>query len=245
MAAASAPLVTDRARELQRDVVDALRAHGSPTAAPQMQAYLKSSLPFDGVPAPVRARVLREVFARHPLPDRAVYERSVLLLWDDASRREHRYAALALARLRRYRAWRDSTSLGLYRHLVVTGAWWDLVDDIASHLVGEVLQREPAAVAPVLRAWAGDDDLWLRRTAILSQLPAKAATDQALLSDCLAPNVTRPEFFLRKAMGWALREYSRTDPTWVRNYVTGHPELSPLTRREATRNLPSQDRVNR
>ena len=229
--------MTEVTRELRRDVVDTLRANGSPTAAPQMQAYMKSTMPFDGVPAPVRARVLREVFARHVLPDRATYERAVRLLWDEATRREQRYAALALARQRRYRPWRDSASMELYRHLIVTGAWWDLVDDIAAHLVGEVLQREPDIVAPVLRRWAADDDLWLRRTAILSQLPAKAATDQELLSDCLAPSVTRPEFFLRKAIGWALREYSRTDPAWVRNYVTGHPELSPLSRREATRNL--------
>jgi 3-methyladenine DNA glycosylase AlkD len=128
--------------------------------------------------------------------------------------------------------------LDLYRHLVVTGAWWDHVDEIASHLVGDVLAGHRAEVSPVMRAWARDDDLWVRRTAVLSQIHHKDATDTDLLHDVVAANVGDPSFWVRKAIGWALREHAKVDPEWVRAEVEGYgPEISGLSRREALRRL--------
>ncbi|MGN6574768.1 MAG: DNA alkylation repair protein [Nocardioides sp.] len=228
------------------DLVDDLRSRiadaGDPERAPRMQAYMKSALPFRGVSSvPLRA-ITREVVAAHPLPDRAAWEAAVLELWDGAAYREERYAALAVAGHRLYRAHRDPGSLPLYRHLVVTGAWWDLVDTIAAQHVGEVLGRFPDAVAPVMRSWAEDEDLWLRRTAVLCQLKRKAATDLDLLRFLLEHNLEDSlhgrEFFVRKALGWALREHARTDPGWVRAFVAEHDaRLSGLTRREALKHL--------
>jgi 3-methyladenine DNA glycosylase AlkD len=212
-----------------------------------MQAYMKSALPFRGVTSvPLRA-LTREVIAAHPLPDRAAWRTAVLELWDDAAYREERYAALAVAGHRLYRAHRDPESLGLYRHLVVTGAWWDLVDTIASHHVGEILDRHPGEVTPVLERWAVDEDLWLRRTAVLSQLGRKDGTDVALLRFALEQNLEDSphgrEFFIRKALGWALRQYARTDPDWVRSFVSEHADrLSGLTRREALKHLAQESR---
>ncbi|MCB9615252.1 MAG: DNA alkylation repair protein [Sandaracinus sp.] len=117
------------------------------------------------------------------------------------------------------------------------GPWWDHVDEIAAHLVGAVLQVEPEATRPRLLAWSTSDDLWLRRTAILAQLGFGAAVDRPLFEACMAPSLERKEFWLRKAIGWALRQLSRSDPAWVRAYVEAHPELSPLSKKEALRLL--------
>ena len=203
-----------------------------------MQAYMKSAMPFRGVQSPGVKRICREVFAAHPLPDRATWEASVRLLWDDAEFREERYAAIGLTGYRRYARWQDPSTLGLYDHLVVTGAWWDLVDEVAIRRIGPILRSSPVEVAPVLRRWARDDDLWRRRVAIIAQVGAKDSTDTDLLASCLGPSVGRPEFFLRKGIGWALREYAKTDPAWVRAYVETHAgALSPLSRREALKHL--------
>jgi len=227
-------------------LIDDLRARiaeaADPERAPQMQAYMKSAMPFRGVSAVPLRRICRTVLDAHRLTDRASWELAVRTLWDEAAFREERYAAIALCGHRSYRDFQDPDALDLYRHLVVTGAWWDLVDDVAIHQVGPILRGDPARVGPVVRAWARDDDLWVRRTAILSQRAAKASTDTELLADVLTANLEGTlhggEFFIRKAVGWALREYARTDPDWVLAYVDEHaPELSGLSRREALRHL--------
>lgn len=227
-------------------VVDAVRAAiagaGDPGRAPAMQAYMKSALPFRGVSAPELRKVLRPVLDRHVLPDRPSWERAVRRLWDEAGFREEWYAAIALTGHRRYRAYQDPATLGLYRHLVETGAWWDVVDDIAANRVGPVLRARPDTVTPVARAWGHDDRLWVRRTAILSQLGSRAATDTGLLRDVLEANLAGSlhghDFFIRKAVGWALRQYARTEPDWVRAFVDEHAAgLSGLSRREALKHL--------
>lgn len=215
-----------------------LRAAGDPVRAPAMQAYLKSELPFHGVPAPTCRAELRAALAAHPLPDRATWLATVLALWDGATHREERYAALAVVRDRRYAAYRDPLVLPLYRHLLVTGAWWDVVDDVASHLVGPLLLAHPVEVRPTVLGWATDGDRWLRRTAVICQLLAKDRTDVALLSAAVEANLDDPDVFLRKAIGWALRQHARTDPGWVLDFVAGHADrISPLSRREALRHL--------
>lgn len=228
--------------QLVASVRSAIAAAADPQRAPAMQAYMKSALPFRGVSAVPLRRICRGLFDEHVLPDRATWERAVRILWDDAAYREERYAAVGLTGHRAYRAHQDARALDLYHHLVVTGAWWDLVDEVAANRVGPILRAAPVAVTPVIRAWARDDDLWVRRTAILCQIRSKQATDTGLLDEVLSANLESSlhgkEFFIRKAVGWALREHARTDPGWVRTYVDEHAaELSGLSRREAVKHL--------
>jgi 3-methyladenine DNA glycosylase AlkD len=221
-------------------MIEALRrelaARANPNKAPDMQAYMKSEMPFRGVQKPAREEIARAVFAAHPLDGFDAWRDTVLRLWREASYREERYLAIALARARRYREHRTMAALPLYEELIVTGAWWDFVDEVAVRLVAELLAREPDALAPVLRRWAAGEDLWLRRTAIVCQVPRKRETDLALLYDCIEPNRADPEFFIRKGIGWALRAYAWVDPDEVERYCATH-ELSALSRREALRNL--------
>ena len=234
--------MSEQRTDLVVEVSRRLAAHGAPARAVAQQRYMKSLLPYHGVPSPVVALICREVFQNVAFADAAEWERTALSLWDGATHREEWYVALQLLRLRRYHAW--ATAPGLVptlRHLIASGAWWDVVDDIASHLVGDLLRARPSDVAPTIRAWATDPDPWLRRAAILSQLGSKRQTDTDLLAYALTSNLTDPGFFLRKGIGWALREYAKTDPAWVLGFVSDHRgSLSTLSRREALKHLDPQ-----
>lgn len=234
--------VTVSVSALRIDLRASLAAVAQPSRAPEMQRYMKSSMPFLGLPKDELRRVCRLVFARHPLPDEPAWRAAVLEVWDRATHREERYAAIELTGSRLYRAHQRPEALSLYRHLVVTGAWWDLVDEVASGRVGPILRAYPAEVVPVVRAWAVDPDLWLRRTAVICQLGSKEATDRDLLRYALEHNLADSpcgsEFFIRKAVGWALRQHARIEPGWVRAFVEDNDDrVSGLTRREALKHL--------
>ncbi|MGH3585821.1 MAG: DNA alkylation repair protein [Pseudonocardia sp.] len=214
-----------------------LAAHADAAAAADMQRYMRSAMPFRGVAKPARERLLRGALADHPVPDGPTLDAAVRALWDTAGFREERYLALSLAGHRQHAAWIDPTWMPLLRHWIVTGAWWDFTDEIANRRVGPLLRADPATVGPVVRGWITDPDRWLRRTSIICQLGSGPATDTALLTEAIEANVADPDFFLRKGIGWALRQHTRTDPDWVRAFVATHPDLSPLSRREALRHL--------
>jgi 3-methyladenine DNA glycosylase AlkD len=223
------------------DLVRALRAGLADLADPQravaMRAYMKSEMPFYGVPSPPRRTMVNAVLAAHPLPDRPTWLTAVRTLWTGAQRREERYVAIDLLGRKPYARWRAPDMLPLYEDMIVTGAWWDHVDEIAIRHVGALRTEHPQAVAPAMRAWATDADRWKRRTSVICQVTAKANTDTDLLTHCVESTQDDPDFFLRKGIGWALRDYARTAPDWVRDFVATHPRLSPLSRREATKHL--------
>ena len=225
--------------ELVGEIRRGLAGVADPQQARPMRAYLKSTLPMLGVQRPQRAAVLRPLVSGAELADGGRWRATVLALWRDATYREERYAALTVAR---HRPWWPHlvgdvpASLGLLDELILTGAWWDLVDETATKLVGPLLRARPELVAPVVRAWASDPDRWRRRSAVICQLGAKAETDVRLLADAVEATAADPDFFLRKGIGWALREYAKSDPGWVRRFVAAH-ELSPLSRREALKHL--------
>jgi 3-methyladenine DNA glycosylase AlkD len=207
----------------------ALRAVADPARAPGTQAYMKSEIPFLGVALPDVRRVTSEVLARAPPAD---WRETVLELWRGAEYREERYAALALLRLHA-----SDADLGVVEEIAVTGAWWDYVDSVA-RVAGELLRRDRGTVSAAMRVWARDENPWKRRISIICQLGHKGETDLQLLYDCIEPNLDDRDFFLRKAIGRALREYSKTDADEVLRYVRANEaRLSPLSRREALKRL--------
>ncbi|HET7689360.1 MAG TPA: DNA alkylation repair protein [Nocardioidaceae bacterium] len=219
----------------------ALAGAQDPGKAPQMQAYMKSDLPYFGISSPVLKPLLRTALAA-PVLDRESWEQAIRRLWDEATHREEWYAALALASHRHYRRFQGPQAIPLYEYLITTGAWWDVVDDLATHKVGPLLLTHPHDVTPVIRRWAVGEDLWLRRTAVICQLGAKWDTDLDLLEFTVTQNLEGSlhgkVFWIRKAVGWALRQHARTDPGWVREYVAQHDaELSGLSKREALKHL--------
>ena len=214
---------------------DGLAALADPDAAVAMQAYMKSPMPFRGVPKPARERLLRTAADAHPVPGAAALGAAADELWDGATYREERYLAVSLIGHRRYASMVDLGWLPRLRHWIVDGAWWDFTDELANRHIGPLLRAHPAELAPLLRAWAVDDDRWLRRTSVICQLRSRADTDIGLLTTAIEANLDDPDFFLRKGIGWALRQHARTDLGWVRAFVADHPGLSALSRKEALR----------
>jgi 3-methyladenine DNA glycosylase AlkD len=211
---------------------------GDPAAAVVMQRYMKSQMPYHGVKSAPMRQIARAVFAGVPLPSAAAWRRLVLHLWRQARYREERYAALVLVADRRARSYQTLEALPMYEEMIVTGAWWDFVDDIAGHRLGPLLERHPREMKRLMRAWSRDENMWKRRSAILCQLFRKKETDLALLYDCIEPSLSSREFFLRKAIGWALRQYAWTDAKEVARYVrVNESRLSGLSRREALKNI--------
>jgi len=203
-----------------------------------MRAYMKSAMPYRGVQAPQLRQALKAVFAAHPLSCFEEWRDTILEMWRGASYREERYAAIELAGYAPYRQFSTLDALPMYEEMITSGAWWDYVDAIASHQIGGLLRRYPAKMSAVLRRWAVSDKLWKRRSAILAQLGFKHATDPKLLCDCIEPSLGSNEFFLRKGIGWALRQYAKSNPKDVIEFVRRHEaDLSPLSKREALKNL--------
>jgi 3-methyladenine DNA glycosylase AlkD len=133
--------------------------------------------------------------------------------------------------------------LPMYEEMIVTGAWWDFVDAIAGQRFWAILGNDREAMRRAMLGWATDANMWKRRSAILCQLRAKGETDLDFLYACIAPSIGSTEFFLRKAIGWALRQYAWTDPEAVIRYVEAHPELSGLSKREALKNVGGVSRL--
>lgn len=220
----------------------AFAAAGDAARATQMQAYMKSAMPYHGVPKPVVTRALAEIFADYPFDDAPRWDRDVRGIFDGARFREEWYAALALRGHRRAKRFcveeRWRALLALDEHLIVGASWWDVVDEVAAHQVGALLAAFPDHLKPEMRAWSTCPQTWKARASILAQLRHKDRADEAHLFACIEPSLDAKEFFLRKAIGWALREHSKVRPDAVRRFVRDHEHrLSGLSKREALRLL--------
>jgi 3-methyladenine DNA glycosylase AlkD len=225
-------------RILIADLKSAFQAAADPERAVRQQAYMKSTMPHYGIQMPDIRRICQATFSNHPQESRAAWIATIEALWWEAERREERYGALELLAAKAYRQHHDADLLDLLKTLITSGAWWDYVDPIAINLVGRLLRHYPDVIRPQLHDWSTGDDMWLRRSAILAQLKFKQQTDWRLLQRFIMPSQESTEFFLRKGIGWALREYSKTEPDRVLDYVrANHEVLSGLTKREGLKVL--------
>lgn len=201
------------------------------------QRYLKTTEPMHGlVTADLRRLVnVHSLEVLGSAPSEADIIAEVSALWTDARSRDERRAAIFVLTLPRYGRQLSMTVMPLVKQIVREGAWWDLVDAVVKvqSFVGPLF---PTESAHLMRQWAQDPDMWVRRYAIISQLHCGSDTDTELLRDCIEPNLQDREFFIAKAIGWALRDFAKDDPEWVREFVATH-ELQPLSKREALKHL--------
>jgi 3-methyladenine DNA glycosylase AlkD len=225
---------------LASTVLDRLR-HVYPAAADleratRMAAYMRDQFPFLGIPSPAQHVLAREVLAGLPRPSEADLRAVALGCWA-MPQREYQYFACSW--LRRHARICSADFVDTARQLIVTKPWWDTVDTLAAHLVGTLVSRHPELLS-TMDKWITEDNLWLTRTALLHQLTYKEATDADRLFRYCTLQSGHRDFFIRKAIGWVLREYARTDPEAVRAYVHTHQSrLSPLSIREALKNTRS------
>ena len=224
-----------RQPEIVAFVRRSLKAVEDPERAISMAAYMKTDMPFYGVSSPARRPIARELKVQYPPGSASEYRKNVGLLWA-LPHREEKYLAIDYALS--FKNLITFDQIDLYRQMVVEGAWWDFVDGIASDLVGRVMLNDRERMRPVLEEWIDHKDMWLRRTALLAQLRHKSATDEAMLFDFCRRRAHEREFFIRKAIGWALREYARVHPEAVRRFLAeNEANLSGLSRREAAKHL--------
>lgn len=209
-------------------------AAADPTRAVAAQAYMKDIAPFLGIPTPERRTLSRTVLQGTPRPGEADCTAIALRCWQLPEREYHYFA---VDYLRRHVKRCSSGFLPVARHLVTTVPWWDTVDALAAHVVGGLVAADPKLTRD-MDAWIVDDDLWVARTALLHQLRYKEHTDtQRLFAYCLRQS-GHPDFFIRKAIGWCLREYAKTDPDAVREFlVRERGRFAPLSVREALKNI--------
>jgi 3-methyladenine DNA glycosylase AlkD len=207
------------------DLAAVYRDHHDPGSAAAMRAYMRDRFEFLGIQSSKR-RDLGKPFleaAEDPLG-------TAQACWA-LPEREFQYFACDL--LRRHAKTLTPADLPVLRTLVTTKPWWDTVDALAANVVGPVVREDQTP----MDAWAADEDLWVVRTALLHQLRYRDATDEDRLFSYSRRHLHQQDFFIRKAIGWALREYARTDPAAVRSFVAAHPDLSGLSRREALKNI--------
>lgn len=222
-------------REALHAIRTGLRELADPVRAAGAQAYMKSAIRSLGVRVPEVRRLAAAVVTRYPFDSPDQLRASVLELWRTAEFREERYAAIDLTGGRLVAA--DLTMLPVYEEMIRQGAWWDFADGVAGRICA-LLQAHHAEMSAVILRWSTDPDFWVRRASITAQIKAKADTDTELLRRVIEANLADPEFFIRKAVGWALREYAKTAPDWVAAFVAAHEDrISPLSRREALKNL--------
>jgi 3-methyladenine DNA glycosylase AlkD len=217
---------------------DGLAAAADPQRAPAMQAYMKSAMPYRGVTSPNNKPIFKRAIEDHPLPDAAAWADAVRRLFHEAAFREEWYGAVALLDHRLYRQHRTLEALPLYEELIVGAGWWDVVDEVATGALRDLVAAHPVEMGRAMREWSVSSDLWKRRSSIICQVGRRRSTDLRLLYDCLEPNLADRDFFVRKAIGWALRDYAWADPDEVVRYVAlNEARLSGLSRREALKNV--------
>ncbi|HKZ20696.1 MAG TPA: DNA alkylation repair protein [Acidimicrobiia bacterium] len=222
-------------KSLVEFVQSQLSALADPARAAPMAAYMKTEMAFYGVPKPERVPIGRELKRRFAPANASQYRENVLTLWN-LPHREEKYLAIGYAR--QFSAFIEFAQIDLYERLIIEGAWWDLVDEIASPIVSRVVLNHRWQMRPVLEGWIESPVMWLRRSAIICHNGHKEATDWDQLSDFCLRRASETEFFIRKAIGWALREYARANPDAVRTFLRVHgKKLSGLSYREAAKHL--------
>ena len=208
--------------------------NANPANAAPMKKYLRDQFEFLGLKTPVRVALQKDFIKEHGLPPLDNLDVIVRELWA-LPQREFQYTATSL--MGKLEKKLEPEFITTVEHLIITKSWWDTVDTIAGNTVGSMFKRYPKVKEKYLKKWRKSDNFWLRRTTLLFQLGYKKETDFNLLCELINENLGSDEFFINKAIGWALRQYAWTDPKPVKKFVRETPQLSPLSRKEALKNI--------
>ena len=212
-------------------MLENLKAVANPDDAGAMKAYMKNKFEFLGVKTPARRKLAKAFFKQQT--DSVIDWNFINEAWKNPYR-ELQYIALDYLEIRKKLL--TPSDLPRLKKLAQTKSWWDTIDFL-DRLVGSIIDRFPET-KEIIVAWSCDEDIWLRRLAIDHQLLRKEETDTELLEKILVNNLGQTEFFINKAIGWALRDYSKTNPDWVRDFIERHrAEMATLSIREGSKYL--------
>jgi 3-methyladenine DNA glycosylase AlkD len=218
---------------LFQKLTDELEANRNSDNAYQMEKYMKNQFPFFGIKAPERKKISNRFFQETNLLKKPFDSAFVLALWD---KNEREYQNIALDYIDKSLRNISIEHLTLMESLITTKSWWDTVDMLAQKPIGKIAMDHPEVIQEKIEKWSTDSNMWLRRTSILFQLKYKKYTNEQLLYTYIRRNANSREFFIQKAIGWALREYSKTNPESVKNFIAEN-ELAKLSVREGSKYL--------
>jgi 3-methyladenine DNA glycosylase AlkD len=208
--------------------------NANPRNAAPMKKYMRDQFEYLGIKTPQLAALRKEFIKKNGLPSLKDLDRVARDLWS-LPQREFQYLAVGL--IGKMEKDLNKDFITTLEYLITHKSWWDTVDTIAGHSVGAMFKQFPKVRTKYLKKWRKSENFWLRRTTLLFQLGYKEETDFDLLCDLIRENLGSDEFFINKAIGWALRQYAWTEPEKVRKFVKATKGLSPLSRREALKNL--------
>ena len=218
-----------------KDFIDVLTTeferHANEKIAEGQKAYMKNHFEFYGIKAPVRREIQKPFLIKKHLPSKNELWVLVKKLW---SKPEREYQMFGQELVSKYCKEFQQKDIELLEYMVTNKSWWDTVDFIATHLMGEYFKLYPKLRKKKTKEWLASGNLWLQRSALLFQLNYKEKTDTDLLESIIKPLLGSKEFFINKAIGWVLRHYSRTNPTWVVRFVK-RTALHNLSKKEALR----------
>ena len=220
--------------ELVTALSDAYKANADDKQASEMSAYMRDQFHFFGIKAVQRRALDRDVAGRGP--GRPEHHYLIKVVKDCWGRGEREFQYFAVDYMRKHYRRLDASFLDLGRELVVTKAWWDTVDGLAAGVIGPFVRAR--GTVETMDTWVKADNVWVVRTALLHQLAAKEDTDVERLFTYALQRSADTDFFIRKAIGWSLRQYGRTDPTAVKRFVAANEQaFAPLVVREALKHL--------
>lgn len=217
---------------MYKEVIAEYYEHSDGEKAVKMAAYMKDNFPFLGISKKDRF-VLQSAFFSQVKNSKHIDWELIFHLWDLPEREFQYLAADYLLVLKNLLQKEDILKL---KTLITTKSWWDTVDGLAGNITGTLCAKFPEIVENQMLSWADSGNMWLVRTAIIFQLKYKEKTDTEVLSRVIEKNSNTKEFFINKAIGWALREYSKTNKAWVRTFIENHP-LPALSIREGSKYL--------
>ena len=206
-------------------------SHSTTERAPQMKVYMKDQFEFLGLNRPERNEIQKHLLLQFPINDAKTLENIVRKLWK-LKFREYHYLALDILASKKKLI--PELNFEFLNFLVEKNQWWDSIDTICSKVIGPYYLVHKGKYTNDMKVWWKSDNFWKRRACIIFQLKYKKETDLDFLISRILENAESKEFFLQKAIGWSLREYSKTDPKWVINFVEKNG-LKPLSKREALR----------
>lgn len=207
--------------------------HADKSQAPAMEAYMKGVSPFLGIKKPVRTKITKDVMKEFIADDELNPVEFVKLLWSKPYREFH-YFAMEYAEKKKL--FKQHDSIALFEWMIAEKSWWDTVDFIATHLVAKYFKEFREEEEKNTDRWISSENMWLNRTAMIYQIFYKEKTNEEILVKAILTHISSKEFFHRKAMGWALRQYAKVNPKFVKNFVQTN-EFSGLTVREALKHF--------
>lgn len=210
-----------------------LEKAGTQKNSTPMEAYMKHHFSFYGVRSAERKAILSSGLQKFGKPNAKKANPLAHELWKENHREIHYCCQEMLHRIKHFE---EETSIQLFKWLITNNSWWDSIDFLAPNLVGSYFQIYPENRKRILPVWNKSDNMWLVRSTIIYQLKYKAKTDFEIMTQMILPHTESKEFFIQKAIGWALREYAKTNSQEVKQFVDA-TQLAPLSRREALKHF--------